>query len=79
MSHGPGRSTLPVPGNTAAWRAALWTRMEKLMNTIYSLCEKVTFVCMLNSKESFCNGTVVSLTPILRYHISVCPLEVIYF
>eukprot|EP00794_Sanderia_malayensis_P006112 gene6112-6816_t len=37
---GPGRSTMPTPGNTAAWRAGLWTKMETLMNKLYELCEK---------------------------------------
>ncbi|CAO2586083.1 Conserved oligomeric Golgi complex subunit 5, partial [Lemmus lemmus] len=31
---GPGRATMPTPGNTAAFRASLWTNMEKLMDHI---------------------------------------------
>ncbi|XP_064431481.1 conserved oligomeric Golgi complex subunit 5 isoform X2 [Mirounga angustirostris] len=35
---GPGRSTLPTPGNTAAFRASLWTNMEKLIDHICTVC-----------------------------------------
>ena len=38
---GPGRAAMPAPGNSAVWRAGLWTRMEKLVNKTYGLCEKV--------------------------------------
>uniref|UniRef100_A0A2K5EBE9 Conserved oligomeric Golgi complex subunit 5 n=1 Tax=Aotus nancymaae TaxID=37293 RepID=A0A2K5EBE9_AOTNA len=38
---GPGRSTMPTPGNTAALRASLWTNMEKLMDHIYAVCGQV--------------------------------------
>ncbi|KAJ7354882.1 Conserved oligomeric Golgi complex subunit [Desmophyllum pertusum] len=38
---GPGRAAMPTPGNTAAWRATLWTRMEQLMDSIYSSCGQV--------------------------------------
>ena len=38
----PGRAAVPVPGNTAMWRAALWTGMEKLMDKIYSICGQVS-------------------------------------
>eukprot|EP00112_Aurelia_sp_Birch-Aquarium-sp1_P024876 Seg803.12 transcript_id=Seg803.12/GoldUCD/mRNA.D3Y31 product="Conserved oligomeric Golgi complex subunit 5" protein_id=Seg803.12/GoldUCD/D3Y31 len=38
---GPGRASMPAPGNAAVWRAGLWTRMEKLVNKTYGLCEKV--------------------------------------
>ncbi|XP_065066714.1 conserved oligomeric Golgi complex subunit 5-like isoform X2 [Rhopilema esculentum] len=38
---GPGRSTMPTTGSSAAWRAGLWTRMDKLVNKTYELCEKV--------------------------------------
>uniref|UniRef100_A0A671T5M7 Conserved oligomeric Golgi complex subunit 5 n=1 Tax=Sinocyclocheilus anshuiensis TaxID=1608454 RepID=A0A671T5M7_9TELE len=30
----PGRAVMPTPGNTAAFRAALWTNLEKLMDQI---------------------------------------------
>lgn len=40
---GPGRAAMPTPGNTAAWRATLWTRMEQLMDLIYSACGQVEF------------------------------------
>ncbi|KAK2555597.1 Conserved oligomeric Golgi complex subunit 5 [Acropora cervicornis] len=38
---GPGRAAMPTPGNTAAWRATLWTRMEQLMDHIYSACGQI--------------------------------------
>ncbi|XP_066448023.1 conserved oligomeric Golgi complex subunit 5 [Eleutherodactylus coqui] len=37
----PGRAAMPQPGNTAAFRAALWTNMEKLMDQIYAACVQV--------------------------------------
>ncbi|KAM9312504.1 conserved oligomeric Golgi complex subunit 5 [Gastrophryne carolinensis] len=37
----PGRAAMPQPGNTAAFRAALWTNMEKLMDQIYAACIQV--------------------------------------
>ncbi|KAM9704884.1 conserved oligomeric Golgi complex subunit 5 isoform 2-T2 [Menidia menidia] len=37
----PGRAVLPTPGNTAAFRAALWTNMEKLMDQICAACRQV--------------------------------------
>lgn len=43
---GPGRAAMPVPGNTAALRASLWTNMEKLMDSIYSACAQVFFFCI---------------------------------
>ena len=40
-AHGPGRASMPAPGNTAAFRATLWTNLEKLMDQIYSACGQV--------------------------------------
>eukprot|EP00066_Takifugu_rubripes_P022163 XP_011611429.1 PREDICTED: conserved oligomeric Golgi complex subunit 5 [Takifugu rubripes] len=37
----PGRAMLPTPGNTAAFRAALWTNLEKLMDQICAACRQV--------------------------------------
>ncbi|KAK2858558.1 hypothetical protein Q5P01_003178 [Channa striata] len=37
----PGRAVLPAPGNTAAFRAALWTNLEKLMDQICAACRQV--------------------------------------
>ena len=44
---------MPTPGNTAAWRAALWTRMEKLMDNIYATCGQVIFMLMIVSNSEF--------------------------
>ena len=40
-TQGPGRAAMPAPGNMAAWRAGLWTRMEKLVNKAHEVCEKI--------------------------------------
>ncbi|XP_068163000.1 conserved oligomeric Golgi complex subunit 5 [Antennarius striatus] len=37
----PGRALIPTPGNTAAFRAALWTNLEKLMDQICAACRQV--------------------------------------
>ncbi|KAF7228789.1 conserved oligomeric Golgi complex subunit 5 isoform X2 [Nothobranchius furzeri] len=37
----PGRAAMPTPGNTAAFRAALWTNLEKLMDQIFAACRQV--------------------------------------
>ncbi|XP_037098459.1 conserved oligomeric Golgi complex subunit 5 isoform X1 [Syngnathus acus] len=37
----PGRAVLPTPGSTAAFRAALWTNLEKLMDQICAACKQV--------------------------------------
>lgn len=47
----PGRAAIPVPGNTAMWRAALWTGMEKLMDKIYSTCGQVHHLLKVLSKK----------------------------
>uniref|UniRef100_A0A8D2P161 Conserved oligomeric Golgi complex subunit 5 n=1 Tax=Zosterops lateralis melanops TaxID=1220523 RepID=A0A8D2P161_ZOSLA len=39
----PGRAAMPTPGNTAAFRAALWTNMEKLMDQICAACGQVLY------------------------------------
>ncbi|KAK3103853.1 hypothetical protein FSP39_022425, partial [Pinctada imbricata] len=38
---GPGKAAMPVTGNTAAFRASLWTNMEKMMDSIYAACSQV--------------------------------------
>ncbi|MED6294204.1 Conserved oligomeric Golgi complex subunit, partial [Characodon lateralis] len=37
----PGRAVMPTPGNTAAFRAALWTNLEKLMDQICAAYRQV--------------------------------------
>jgi hypothetical protein len=44
MFVGPGRASMPVTGNTAAFRATLWTNMEKLMDNIHATCAQVTYI-----------------------------------
>ncbi|KAJ7407104.1 component of oligomeric golgi complex 5 [Willisornis vidua] len=48
---GPGRAAMPTPGNTAAFRAALWTNMEKLMDQIYSACGQVQHLQKVLTKK----------------------------
>ncbi|XP_053319174.1 conserved oligomeric Golgi complex subunit 5 [Spea bombifrons] len=47
----PGRAAMPQPGNTAAFRAALWTNMEKLMDQIYSACVQVQHLQKVLTKK----------------------------
>ncbi|XP_068132384.1 conserved oligomeric Golgi complex subunit 5 isoform X2 [Hyperolius riggenbachi] len=47
----PGRAAMPQPGNTAAFRAALWTNMEKLMDQIYSACVQVQHLQKVLAKK----------------------------
>ncbi|XP_075414657.1 conserved oligomeric Golgi complex subunit 5 [Tenrec ecaudatus] len=48
---GPGRSTMPTPGNTAALRASLWTNMEKLVDHIYAVCTQVQHLQKVLAKK----------------------------
>ncbi|XP_040268774.1 conserved oligomeric Golgi complex subunit 5 isoform X2 [Bufo bufo] len=47
----PGRAAMPQPGNTAAFRAALWTNMEKLMDQIYASCVQVQHLQKVLTKK----------------------------
>ncbi|CAH2275779.1 conserved oligomeric Golgi complex subunit 5 [Pelobates cultripes] len=47
----PGRAAMPQPGNTAAFRAALWTNMEKLMDQIYAACVQVQHLQKVLTKK----------------------------
>ena len=40
-SGGPGRSTLPMLGSSASWKASLWTRLESLANSIQKAYNQV--------------------------------------
>ncbi|XP_069765263.1 conserved oligomeric Golgi complex subunit 5 isoform X2 [Narcine bancroftii] len=48
---GPGRATMPTPGNTPAFRAALWTNMEKLMDQICAACGQVQHLQKVLTKK----------------------------
>ncbi|XP_051890018.1 conserved oligomeric Golgi complex subunit 5 isoform X2 [Pristis pectinata] len=48
---GPGRATMPSPGNTPAFRAALWTNMEKLMDQICAACGQVQHLQKVLTKK----------------------------
>ncbi|KAL6057170.1 hypothetical protein STEG23_030046, partial [Scotinomys teguina] len=48
---GPGRAAMPTPGNTAAFRASLWTNMEKLMDHICAACGQVQHLQKVLTKK----------------------------
>ncbi|CAI9719984.1 conserved oligomeric Golgi complex subunit 5 [Octopus vulgaris] len=48
---GPGRALMPVTGNTAAYRANLWTNMEKLMDNIYAACAQIQHLQKVLTKK----------------------------
>ncbi|XP_072026015.1 conserved oligomeric Golgi complex subunit 5-like [Amphiura filiformis] len=48
---GPGRASMPAPGNTAAFRATLWTNLEKLMDQIHSACGQVQHLQKVLAKK----------------------------
>ncbi|XP_043944475.1 conserved oligomeric Golgi complex subunit 5 [Protopterus annectens] len=48
---GPGRAAMPTPGNTAAFRATLWTNMEKLMDQICAACGQVQHLQKVLAKK----------------------------
>ncbi|XP_048410241.1 conserved oligomeric Golgi complex subunit 5 [Stegostoma tigrinum] len=48
---GPGRATMPTPGNAPAFRAALWTNMEKLMDQICAACGQVQHLQKVLTKK----------------------------
>ncbi|CAL8242579.1 unnamed protein product [Merluccius merluccius] len=47
----PGRAVLPTPGNTAAFRAALWTNLEKLMDQICAACKQMQHLQKVLTKK----------------------------
>ncbi|KAM7121283.1 conserved oligomeric Golgi complex subunit 5 isoform 5-T5 [Molossus nigricans] len=51
LTGGPGRSTMPTPGNTAAFRASLWTNMEKLVDHICTVCGQVQHLQKILAKK----------------------------
>uniref|UniRef100_A0AAR2M3E6 Conserved oligomeric Golgi complex subunit 5 n=1 Tax=Pygocentrus nattereri TaxID=42514 RepID=A0AAR2M3E6_PYGNA len=47
----PGRAVIPIPGNTATFRAALWTNLEKLMDLICAACSQVQHLQKVLTKK----------------------------
>ncbi|XP_062374744.1 conserved oligomeric Golgi complex subunit 5 [Sardina pilchardus] len=47
----PGRAMMPTPGSTAAFRAALWTNLEKLMDQICAACGQVQHLQKVLTKK----------------------------
>ncbi|XP_071486202.1 conserved oligomeric Golgi complex subunit 5-like [Diadema antillarum] len=47
----PGKAAMPAPGNTAAFRATLWTNLEKLMDQIYAACGQVNHLQKVLAKK----------------------------
>lgn len=72
MKGGPGKAAMPLTGNTAAFRATLWTNMEKLMDSIYATCaqiqhlqkvlvkkrDPVTHICFIEELSKHRDGNV---------------------
>ena len=56
---GPGRVAMPVTGSSPAFRTALWSNMEKLMEQIFNSCAQVSIVRLISigfiCKVSFIN------------------------
>ncbi|XP_033647188.1 conserved oligomeric Golgi complex subunit 5-like [Asterias rubens] len=48
---GPGRASMPMTGNTATFRATLWTNLSKLMDQIYATCGQVQHLQKVLSKK----------------------------
>jgi len=60
LTGGPGRASgLTSSGNTAAFRAALWTNMEKLADVIYSSYSQVGSFPIARDFLTFPFGAVV--------------------
>ncbi|XP_031439133.1 conserved oligomeric Golgi complex subunit 5 [Clupea harengus] len=47
----PGRAMMPTPGSAAAFRAALWTKLEKLMDQICAACSQVQHLQKVLTKK----------------------------
>ncbi|KAK2832624.1 hypothetical protein Q7C36_016086 [Tachysurus vachellii] len=47
----PGRAIMPTPGNTATFRAALWTNLEKMMDQICAACSQVQHLHKVLTKK----------------------------
>ncbi|CAN8002054.1 unnamed protein product [Ixodes hexagonus] len=45
----PGRSSMPVTGSSAAFRAALWTNMDRLVDHVCQACGQVGHVLIVGS------------------------------
>lgn len=50
---GPGRVAMPVTGSSPAFRTALWTNMEKLMEQIFNCCAQVFLFFQNNLLANF--------------------------
>lgn len=47
----PGRAAIPTIGSNAAFRATLWTNIEKMMDKIYSICGNIQHLHVVLSKK----------------------------
>ncbi|KAG1656205.1 Conserved oligomeric Golgi complex subunit 5 [Nymphon striatum] len=47
----PGHAAIPTIGNTASFRAALWTNIEKMMDKIYSNCGNIQHLHSVLAKK----------------------------
>ena len=48
---GPGRSTLPAIGSSVTWKAALWTRLDRLVNSILKAYSQIHQLYLVLTKK----------------------------
>ncbi|XP_060069562.1 conserved oligomeric Golgi complex subunit 5-like isoform X3 [Ylistrum balloti] len=65
---GPGKASMPVTGNTAAFRALLWTNMEKMMDNIYASCVQVQHLQKVLVKKRDPVTHVCFIEELAKYH-----------
>uniref|UniRef100_A0A9J8A893 Conserved oligomeric Golgi complex subunit 5 n=1 Tax=Cyprinus carpio carpio TaxID=630221 RepID=A0A9J8A893_CYPCA len=67
----PGRAVMPTPGNTAAFRAALWTNLEKLMDQICAACGQVQHLQKVLTKKRDPVSHVCFIDEIIKLNSSI--------
>jgi hypothetical protein len=58
---GPGRVAMPVTGSSPAFRTALWSNMEKLMDQIFNSCAQVSINCHISVGLIFFTAAFINL------------------
>uniref|UniRef100_A0A7N6FLN0 Conserved oligomeric Golgi complex subunit 5 n=1 Tax=Anabas testudineus TaxID=64144 RepID=A0A7N6FLN0_ANATE len=71
----PGRAVLPTPGNTAAFRAALWTNLEKLMDQICAACTQVQHLQKVLMKKRDPVTHVCFIDEIIKVGFGLIPIR----
>uniref|UniRef100_A0A8C2AP52 Conserved oligomeric Golgi complex subunit 5 n=1 Tax=Cyprinus carpio TaxID=7962 RepID=A0A8C2AP52_CYPCA len=67
----PGRAVMPTPGNTAAFRAALWTNLEKLIDQICAACGQVQHLQKVLTKKRDPVSHVCFIDEIIKLNSSI--------